>query len=110
MTLTRSIIDGTTLSKPLPPHIQPAYYGALVAAEAIGKTGASSIVELQINDTTLAGFAIFEEKALKRAVLIDSTAFLSTSSGERTSRNVTIIFNGSNPPPTFVDIKRLAIK
>lgn len=110
MTLTRSIIDGTTLSEPLPPHIQPAYYGALVAAEAIGKTGASSIVELQINDTTLAGFAIFEEKALKRAVLIDSTAFLLTSSGERTSRNVTIIFNGSNPPPTFVDIKRLAIK
>lgn len=109
ITLNRSIIDASELPEPLPPHIQLAYYGAIIVAEAIGNQEPSSVVELQIDDASLSGFAIFENTSLKRAVLIDSTAFLSSSSGLRASRNITLSFNGSAPHPTDVSIKRLAI-
>ncbi|KAL5500869.1 hypothetical protein ACEPAH_9256 [Sanghuangporus vaninii] len=107
ITLTRSIIDASPLSSPLPPHIQPAYYGALIAAEAVGTSGSSSIVQLDISDDALSGYAVFEGNKLKRAVLIDSVAFLS-GDDERGGRNVTLSFEGGNIGGS-VKVKRLAI-
>ncbi|KAI5118995.1 hypothetical protein M0805_004405 [Coniferiporia weirii] len=107
-TLNRSISDGSALPEPLQPHIQPQYYAALVAGEAIGLSGVAKAIELDINDTDLAGYAFFEGNILRRAVIINSKAFLSTDTTPRTSKNVTLSFSGGLPPVAMT-IKRLAI-
>ncbi|KLO05770.1 hypothetical protein SCHPADRAFT_946632 [Schizopora paradoxa] len=107
-TLTRSILDGSPLSQPLTPHVQPQYYAALIAAEAIGTTGSSTATELTIDNDFVSGYAFFEGGMLKRAVLINSQAFLSTSTGPRTAVNVDLTFTGGSAPKT-VQIKRLKI-
>ncbi|EJD00646.1 uncharacterized protein FOMMEDRAFT_22402 [Fomitiporia mediterranea MF3/22] len=94
VTLTRSIIDASPIS-PLPPHIQPTYYGALIAAEAVGTSGSSSVVELNINDNTLSGYAVFEKGKVERVVLIDSDAFLKGDK-VRGGRNVTLSFSAGS--------------
>jgi len=108
-TLTRSILDGSPLSQPLAPHVQPQYYAAIIAGEAIGTTGSSTVTELDINNTFVSGYAFFEGGKLKRAVLINSQAFLSTSTGARTSVNVALSFAGSGSAPKTVQVKRLKI-
>lgn len=77
--------------------------------EAIGSSGSAKGIELDIDDTRLAGYAFFEGGNLKRAVLINSEAFLSTSTGARSSKNVTFAFSGSGSAPKTMLIKRLAI-
>jgi len=107
-TLTRSILDGSTLATPLPPHVQPAYYGAIVAAEAIGTSGSTRAVELSINNTQIAGYAFYEGSKLVRAVLINSNAFLTTST-TRASVHLDFAFTGTGTTPTTINVKRLAI-
>ncbi|KDR73347.1 hypothetical protein GALMADRAFT_72693 [Galerina marginata CBS 339.88] len=107
-TLTRSTLDGTTLETPLPPHIQPQYYGAIVAAEAIGHSGATRAVELSINDTFTSGYAFYDGDKLARAVLINSQAFLTNATTARTSTPITLNFTDSNAP-TNMTVKRLFI-
>jgi len=109
-TLTRSIFDGSALPEPQPPHIQPQYYAALLVGEAIGSSGSAKGVELDIDDTRLSGYAFYERGTLKRAVLINSQAYLSTDTGARSSKHVSFSFNGSGQSPKTVTIKRLAIK
>ncbi|KAF9565353.1 glycoside hydrolase family 79 protein [Agrocybe pediades] len=108
ITLTRSILDGSTLSTPLPPHIQPQYYAAIIAAEAIGSTGNSRAVELSINNSRISGYAFFENNKLVRAVLIDSQAFFTTTTTPRGVTHVDLSITGSGVPTTMT-IKRLAI-
>jgi len=108
-TLTRSILDGSPLSQPLAPHVQPQYYAAIIAGEAIGTTGSSMATELTINNDFVSGYAFFEDGKLKRAVLINSQAFLSTSTGARTSVKVALSFTGSGSAPKTVEVKRLKI-
>ncbi|TDL25602.1 glycoside hydrolase family 79 protein [Rickenella mellea] len=108
-TLTRSIIDGSTLDTPLDPHVQPQYYAGLIANEAIGKSGSSKIVELNINDTRVSGYAFFEHENLKHAVLINSEAFTTSSTGPRTSKNITLSFTGDGTERKTMTVKRLAI-
>ena len=105
--MTRSIIDASQLPSPLPPHIQAPYYGAIIASEAVGRTGSSRIVELDIDDDTLSGYAIFEGSKVKRVVLIDSEAFLSEDN-VRGGRNVTLSF-GDGSVGEKVGVKRLVI-
>ncbi|TDL29211.1 glycoside hydrolase family 79 protein [Rickenella mellea] len=109
-TLTRSILDGSTLSTPLAPHLQPTYYAALVATEAIGTSGSTKAVELSINDPRIAGYAFFENGTLKRAVLINSEAFFTTTTTPRTSKVINLSFSGSGSKPKTMTVKRLAIK
>ncbi|TDL22456.1 hypothetical protein BD410DRAFT_839887 [Rickenella mellea] len=108
-TLPRSIIDGTTLATSLHPHVQPAYYAAIIATEAIGTSGSTKVVELNINDARVSGYAFFEQTTLKRAVLINSEAFTSSSSGPRSSKNIQLSFTGSGTAPRTMTVKRLAI-
>ncbi|KAG6826758.1 hypothetical protein H0H92_014548 [Tricholoma furcatifolium] len=109
VTLTRSILDGSTLASPLPPHVQPPYYGAIVAAEAIGSSGSAQVVELSVNNPRVSGYGFYENMQLVRAVFINSQAYLSTTSGNRTSVHLDFGFSGSGTAPTQISVKRLAI-
>ncbi|KAJ7052496.1 glycoside hydrolase family 79 protein [Mycena amicta] len=104
--LTRSTLDGSTLSTPQQPHIQPQYYAAIIIAEAIGDSGDTQALELSINDTRISGYGFYEGGVLKRAVLINSLSF---SSGTRTSTHVDLAFTGTGTQPTSFTIKRLLI-
>ncbi|KAF8900153.1 glycoside hydrolase family 79 protein [Gymnopilus junonius] len=108
VTLTKSTTDGSTLTTPLPPHIQPQYYGAIIAAEAIGNSGSTTAVELTINNTIVSGYAFYVGDKLARAVLINSQAFLSTTTTARNSVHIDLSLTGSGAPKTMT-IKRLAI-
>ncbi|KAG6820481.1 hypothetical protein H0H93_016543 [Arthromyces matolae] len=108
-TLTRSILDGSNLGQPLPPHVQPAYYGAIVAAEAIGSSGDSRVIELSIDNSRVAGYAFYEGSKLVRAVFINSNAYLSSTSGSRSSVHLDLRFTGSDAAPSLIAVKRLAI-
>lgn len=67
MTLTRSTLDGSQLPQP---HIQPPYYAAVIAAEAIGPLGLTGVIELEIriSETQVSGYAFFEGTACWRGV------------------------------------------
>ncbi|KAJ7464179.1 glycoside hydrolase family 79 protein [Mycena latifolia] len=106
--LTRSTLDGSTLSSPLAPHVQPQYYAAIIAAEAIGDSGQTQTVELSINNTRVSGFAFYEGRALKRAVFINSLAFFAGAMN-RTSIHLDLSFSGSGTKPTSFSVKRLII-
>ncbi|KAJ3558263.1 hypothetical protein NP233_g11543 [Leucocoprinus birnbaumii] len=107
VTLTRSTTDATPLPNPLPPHVQPQYYAAIIAAEAIGSSGNTRIVELTISDASISGYAFYEGSNLARAVFINLRAFLSTSTS-RSQTHIDLTFgNGSAKSAT---LKRLAIK
>ncbi|KAH9999196.1 glycoside hydrolase family 79 protein [Russula compacta] len=106
ITLTRSILDGSELPQPLPPHIQPPYYGAVIAAEAIGPSGYTRIVELTVDHAQISGYAVFEGDALVRAVFINLIAF---TCGTRGSVHLTLDFSGYREHPSSAIVKRLSI-
>jgi hypothetical protein len=89
VTLTRSIANGEPLPNPLPPHVQPQYYGALAITEAVGRSGSSSVAELTIEDPYLSGYAIYEHGSLVRAVFINSLAYFAADAAAGTVRPVT---------------------
>ncbi|KAF7327593.1 Glycoside hydrolase family 79 protein [Mycena kentingensis (nom. inval.)] len=105
--LTRSTIDGSTLSQPQQPHIQPQYYAAIIIAEAIGKSGNTRVLELDIDNDRLSGYAFYEGSTLKRAVFINSLAF---TTGTRASTHISLSMAGSGSKPAKFTVKRLAIK
>ncbi|RDB30967.1 Beta-glucuronidase [Hypsizygus marmoreus] len=108
ITLTRSTLDGTTLPAPAPAHVQPQYYAAIIAAEAIGKTGNAKITELTINHAQIAGYAFYEGSKLVRAVFINSKAYLPEST-TRTSVHLDFGFTGDGATaPASVSVRRLA--
>ncbi|KAF9472125.1 glycoside hydrolase family 79 protein [Pholiota conissans] len=108
LTLTRSILDGTPLSTPLPPHIQPQYYAAIIAGEAIGNSGNTHVTELDINNARVSGYAFYEGKTLARVVLINSQAFFTTTTTPRTSTHIDLNLSGTNAPTTMT-VKRLSV-
>ena len=70
-------------------------------------------MELSISDSELSGFAFFEgvgtKATLKRAVLVESQAFLdSESASQRGKKNVTFSFSGGAAPQR-AQVKRLKI-
>ncbi|KAJ3829162.1 glycoside hydrolase family 79 protein [Lentinula raphanica] len=111
VTLNISIDDATPLPEPLPPHIQPAYYGAIVVAETIGKTGGVSISELSVNSDTLSGYAFHSNTGqLSKLLFINSDGFFTGSESSRPSVHLDFDFNGSGQPsPSRMTVKRLEI-
>ncbi|KAJ7637653.1 glycoside hydrolase family 79 protein [Mycena polygramma] len=107
-TLTRSTLDGSPLATPLQPHVQPQYYAAVIAAEAIGDSGDTKAAELTINNARISGYAFYEGGALKRALFINSLAFL-TGATNRTSTHLDLTFSGTGAKPTSFSVKRLVI-
>ena len=108
ITLTRSTLDGTPLTTPLPPHVQPQYYAAIIADEAIGNSGNTRVIELSINNTRVSGYAFYEGDTLTRAVFINSQAFLTTDTTPRTSVQLNLTFTDASPPKN-VSVKRLFV-
>ncbi|KAJ7935439.1 glycoside hydrolase family 79 protein [Mycena leptocephala] len=108
VTLTRSTIDASPLSVPLPPHVQPAYYAALVGAEAIGLSGVTTSVELNIDDDEVSGYAFYEHGNLKRAVLISHTMFFAGSAVPRGVKHIALD-TGGKPSKGKIEVKRLFI-
>lgn len=106
--LTRSPTDGSTLPSPLPPHVNPQYYAAIVTAEAIGASNATRIVELPIEDDRISGYLIYEEDLPVRAVLVNTQLYLPSVVGffqTRRSVRVKLDIAGASP----YELKRLAI-
>jgi len=101
------------------PHIQPAYYAAIIAAEAIGNVSGIRAVELAMDHPRLAGYAFYEgsEKKLAKVLLINSQAYFGTTGSEtpppsRGYIHVDFQFLRGNSlfaPPQRMSIKRLSI-
>ncbi|KAJ7650426.1 glycoside hydrolase family 79 protein [Roridomyces roridus] len=110
VTLNRSILDGSNLASPQQPHIQPAYYAAIIAAEAIGSNSDAgrSVLEVNVNDSRIAGYAFYEGDQLARAVFINSLAFFNGATN-RSSTHIDLSFTGSDSAPTSFSVKRLVI-
>ncbi|KAI0059203.1 hypothetical protein BV25DRAFT_1908823 [Artomyces pyxidatus] len=106
ITLTRSILDGSTLSTPLLPHVQPLYYAAIIAAEAIGPSGKTTAVELIVSNAQVSGYAFFVNKILARAVFINLNAFTGTTARKSVHLALDLIGSGG---PTHMTVKRLSI-
>jgi hypothetical protein len=88
--------------------VQPPYYAAVIAAEAIGSSGATRAVELAANDARISGYA-FYEGALARIVLINSAAYFPGQTN-RKEINVQFNFSGTAVVPTEMTVKRLKIE
>ncbi|KAF8133070.1 glycoside hydrolase family 79 protein [Mycena galopus ATCC 62051] len=108
-TLSRSPLNGSTMAPPMPPHVQPQYYAAIVAAEAIGNSNETQALEININDTTISGYAFYESGDLKRALFINSLAFFAGEPTNRTTTHLDLAFNGTGANPTAFSVKRLEI-
>ena len=108
--MTRSTLDGSSLPEPVPPHVQPQYYAAIIAGEAIGKTGKVQVLEIDIDHPHVAGYSFYEDSRLVRAVFINSKAYLPGSTN-RTSVHLDLCFltvPGFRAATTMT-LKRLAI-
>jgi hypothetical protein len=97
---------------PLPAHVQPQYYAAILAAEAIGSSGSTRVSELSVGDARISGYAFYEGNALVRAVFINSLAFYAGDKPEtRRSTHINISFSGTQAGGSVKSftIKRLDI-
>ena len=108
VTLNRSTLDGSPLSPPLPPHIQPQYYAAIIAAEAIGNSGNTQVNELNITDSRISGYAFYQGGKLTKAILINSLAFFTTTTTVRSSTHVDLTF-ASGTVSSQMSVKRLLV-
>ncbi|KAJ2926979.1 hypothetical protein H1R20_g10116, partial [Candolleomyces eurysporus] len=75
--LSRSPLDNSAMSPPRQPYVQPSYYAAIIAAEAIGTSGQTRVVELSTSDESVSGYAFYEGDTLVKALFINSKAHLS---------------------------------
>ena len=66
----------------------PAYYAPLVIDSFVGNTGSSSIVEIEVDDDRIVGYAAFEGGKLVRAVFVNLDPWLSSSTGTRPSVHI----------------------
>lgn len=105
--LNRSIITGQPENTPA--HVQPTYYAAIAIAETIGPSGTTSIAEITVNDSRIAGYAIYEGATLARAVFINSQSWPSGSTGARPKVKVDLLFLAGSWAPATATLKRLAI-
>jgi hypothetical protein len=96
------------LPQALPAHIQSEYYAAIIAGEAIGKSGNTQIRELTLNDPQITGYAFYEGGRLARAVFINLRAY--TGTAIRSSVHLSLGFTGTGSSPVSMSVKHLAIK
>lgn len=107
VTLNYSILDGSPIA-PFPPNIQPPYYTAIIAAEAVGSTGSAQVVEILVNATDISGYAVFEYENLARAVFINNVAYL-LGGRVRNATHINIDFSGPGLAAREMEVKRLNI-
>ncbi|KAG6843890.1 hypothetical protein H0H87_011961 [Tephrocybe sp. NHM501043] len=109
ITLTRSTLDGSPLPEPVPAHVQPPYYAAIIAGEALGKTGQAQVLEINIGHAQIAGYGFYENGVLERAVFINSKTYLPENTN-RTSVHLDLEFTGGGHKSLrSMTVKRLNI-
>ena len=101
-------MNGSTLATPLQPHVQAQYYAAVIAAEAIGPSGNTTVVELFVDDDRIAGYAFYESSILARVMLINSQAYLSTDAA-RPAVHIDLNSTGNATLPVLITVKRLFV-
>ncbi|EIW84140.1 glycoside hydrolase family 79 protein [Coniophora puteana RWD-64-598 SS2] len=106
VTLNYSILDGSPIT-PLAPHVQPPYYAAIIAAEAIGPSGTTQAIELNVNATDTSGYAFFEGQQLSRAIFINTVAYL--PGANRSNTHIDLVIPGGYLASSQMTIKRLNI-
>lgn len=107
MTLNYSILDSTPIA-PLAPHVQAPYYAAIIAAEAIGSSGTTQVVEIAIDENDVSGYAIFEYGSLSKAVFINTVAHLPGADARNTT-HIDFCFTGSGYTAKEMSVKTLKI-
>ena len=76
----------------------------------VGSTGASTLVELDVGDADISGYAAFENGILVRAVFVNLHAWLLSSTGGRPSVHVDLGFAGEDAPQGHrASLKRLVV-
>ncbi len=104
ISLNRSIVDGSPLDPPVPPHIQPGFYGGVVINSFIGSTGTSTLVELDVGDSNVSAYAVFAGGSLVRAVFVNLHAWLASDTGARPAVHIDLNFVvGANATQSEVD-------
>ncbi len=98
-------MDGSPLPEPVPPHVQPQYYATVIIAEATGKSGTTQVIELEIDNPRLAGYAFYEHGHLARAVFINSEAYFGNA-----TRSSILDLEFASIGRTKLVVKRLDIK
>lgn len=106
-TLNYSILDGSPIA-PLAPHVQPAYYAAIIAAEAIGSSGTTQAAEISIDENNVSGYAFYEYGSLSKAVFINTIAYFS-GAGVRNSTHIDFSFTGTGHASNMMSVKTLKI-
>ncbi|KAI9567289.1 glycoside hydrolase family 79 protein [Boletus coccyginus] len=107
VTLDYSILNGSRIA-PIPAHIQPPYYAAIIAAEAIGSTSSAKVFEINVNATDISGYAVFEHGKLSRAVFVNMVAYL-PGRGVRGATHIDINLSGTGVAAQKMGVKRLSI-
>jgi hypothetical protein len=110
--LDRDIQHGTKLPQPMPPHVQPQYYGAIIVAQATGSSGNASVVELKVGHVFVSGYAVYEGDTLKRAVFVHGRAWTSGDEQRGRARPSTQIFLSGLPSSlssSAVKVRRLSV-
>lgn len=93
ISLNRSIIDGSPLDPPQPPHIQPSFYAALLVDTFVGRGASPQVVELSVPNNNVTGYAAFEQGFIRRAVFVNFEAWLLSSTGDRPSVHIDFAFS-----------------
>ena len=88
--------------------MQPAYYATIIAAEAIGPSGSTSVTEIVVDDPQVSGYAFYEGGVLALAIFVNSAAFFSVETN-RTSTHIGLTLEGPGIVPSTMTIKRLII-
>ncbi|KAJ2919071.1 hypothetical protein MD484_g1349, partial [Candolleomyces efflorescens] len=104
--LSRSPLDNSALSPPRQPYVQPSYYAAIIAAEAIGSSGNTRVIEIATSDRWISGYAFYEGDKLTKALFINSRTYL-TSEDSRSQVSINLGFDASISG--LVTLKRLVI-
>ena len=119
ISLNRSIVDGSPLDPPQPPHIQPSFYAALLVDTFVGLGGSPHLVELSVPNDNVTGYAAFVNGFIKRAVFVNLEAWLQSSTGDRPSVHIELNFSlasgGTNADASTlrkgqVQVRRLVIQ
>lgn len=101
------------MDSPVPAHVQPPYYAAIIAAEAIGGGGVTRVVEIELDHERVSGYAFYDEgyENVRRVLLLNSQAWFESSAEageERSSVHISILFDSTNAPENM-KVKRLSI-
>jgi hypothetical protein len=86
------------------PHIQGAYYGALMANEFVGYGDNVHLAELPTFNTRIAAYGAWEFDQLRRVLVLNSNSFNSTANATRTFE--TIDLKGLKPGDSQISLKR----